>query len=498
MGHPPTPEQQHAIDLAVTGDSLVIEALAGTGKTSTLEMVADAMPRKNVQYVAFNKAIVAEAQGRMPGNVSCNTAHSLAMRAVGRKFSGRLNSGGRMRGDQIARELRIQPFVCEVLGTRKILAAGFLGSLVLRAIDQFCMTADPHPTGEHVPIPPGLDEPRVIETPDGPKMQNVRGPNYRLLQRELQPALTAAWADLSRTVGKLPFKHGHYLKIYQLSKPDIYADVILYDEAQDANPCMLDIINCQQGSQLIYVGDTYQQIYSWNGAVNALASAVPDAPRSHLTESFRFGEGVALYANKALEWLGASIELKGRGPESFVGPLTDELTDAILFRTNAKAVGTALRLLKDGRKPALVGGADDVVRFARAADELKEGGRTSHPELVCFSSWGEVQDYVGFDPNGSELRMLVDLIDEYGTDVIIAGLEQTVDEKRADVVLSTAHKAKGREWDRVKLAGDFPDPKERAMADEDVRLLYVSATRAKRMLDPTQVGFFDFQREEAV
>jgi hypothetical protein len=495
MGHPPTSEQQTAIDFAVTGESLVIEALAGTGKTSTLEMVADALPRKNVQYVAFNKAIVTEAQGRMPGNVSCNTAHSLAMRAVGRAYSRRLNSGGRMRGDEIARRLSIQPFVCEVLGTRKILAAGFLGSLVLRAIDQFCMTADAHPNGEHVPIPPGLDEPRVVETPNGPKMVNQRGPNYRLLQRELEPALAKAWADIVNVNGQLPFKHGHYLKIYQLSKPDIYADVILYDEAQDANPCMLDIVNNQRNSQLIYVGDTYQQIYSWNGAVNALASAVPDAPRAHLTESFRFGAGVALYANKALEWLGAKIELTGRGPESFVGPLTDELCDAVLFRTNAKAVGTALRMLKAGVKPALVGGGDDIVRFAKAADQLKDGRRTDHPDLVCFSNWGEVQDYVGFDPNGSELRMLVDLIDEYGTDVIVDGLSQTVTERDADITLSTAHKAKGREWDRVKLAGDFPDPEKREISDEDVRLLYVSATRAKRMLDPTQVGFFDFQRE---
>lgn len=491
----PTSEQQHAIDLATTGESMVIEALAGTGKTSTLEMVADAMPRRNVQYVAFNKAIVTEAQGRMPGNVTAKTAHGLAFGAVGRKYGSRLR-GGRMRGDEIARQLGIQNFVCEVLGTRKILAYGFLGSLVLRTLRQFAMTADERPGADHVPLVPGLDEPRTIETPQGTRMVNQRGPNHRALCRELQPAITRAWADIQNPHGRLPFEHNHYLKIWQLSKPDIYADTILYDEAQDANPCMLDIVNSQASKQLIYVGDTYQQIYTWNGAVNALASAVPDAPRAHLTESFRFGAGVALYANKALEWLGATIELTGRGPESFVGPMDDDFVDAILFRTNAKAVATALRLLKEGRKPALVGGAEDVIGFAKAAAQLKDGARTSHPELVCFSNWGEVQDYVAFDPNGSDLRMLVDLVDEYGVDTIIDGLGQTVEEKRADIVLSTAHKAKGREWEKVKLAGDFPDPNERDISDEDVRLLYVAATRAKKMLDPTQVGFFDFQRGE--
>jgi superfamily I DNA/RNA helicase len=283
--------------------------------------------------------------------------------------------------------------------------------------------------------------------------------------------------------------------MWQLQKPDIYADIILYDEAQDANGCMLDIVNSQAGSsQLIFVGDTYQQIYTWNGAVNALALASPEAPRSRLTESFRFGEGIAMFANKALEWLDAPVGLTGRGPSSFVGVIAKP--DVILFRTNGAAVAKALEELKAGGRPALVGGADDVVTFARAAEQLKAGLRVQHPELACFDTWGEVQDYVAHDPNGSELRMLVDLVDNYGADVIVDGLGRCVDEARASVVLSTAHKAKGREWDAVQLAGDFPDPAERDVSDEDVRLLYVAATRAKKMLDPTRVGFFDFQREE--
>lgn len=489
MGHPPTTEQQAAIDIAKQGDSCVIEAYAGTGKTATLAMIAEAMPHKNIMYVAFNKAIVTEAEGRFPGNVTARTMHSLAYGAVGKNYRSRMN-GGRVRSDEIARKLRIENFVAKVHGTNKILSYQYLAGLTTRAIDRFCQTADPEPCGDHVPFVNGLDE---IDVDANGKAVSKWGPNQDALRRHMEPYLRAAWADLERTTGTLRFSHNHYLKLWQLSEPDIYADVILYDEAQDANGCALGVVNGQTDSQLIFVGDTYQQIYEWNGAVNALAKADPSAPRTHLTESFRFGPGIAMFANKALEWLGAPGELKGRSTEpQFVGAIAEP--NAYLFRTNAKAVAETMRTLKEGRKPALVGGAADVVSFARAAAELKSGKRTQHPELICFDTWGEVQGYVEFDPNGNELKGLVDLVDEYGPDVIIEALDRTVDERSADVVISTSHKAKGREWDSVKLAGDFPDPDERDLTQEDVRLLYVAATRAKRSLDPTQVGFFDFQR----
>lgn len=57
-------------------------------------------------------------------------------------------------------------------------------------------------------------------------------------------------------------------------------------------------------------------------------------------------------------------------------------------------------------------------------------------------------------------------------------------EASADVVISTAHKSKGREWQSVQLAGDFPD--EAAGSDAELRLLYVAATRGRLELDVSQ------------
>lgn len=492
MNHPPTDEQQAAIDIAGDGSSCVIQALAGTGKTSTLRMIAERNPDRRYQFVAFNRAIVNDVAGSFPDNVTAKTAHSLAFGAVGRKYGDRLG-GGRMKSIEIARRLKIDPFECEVLGTRKVLQRGFLGGLVKRSVTLFCQTDDPEPTTIHVPFVPGLDEPRIVETPDGPKRLNRRGPNHVALTMQLEPAIRAYWKDVQDPHGVLPFEHGHYLKMFELNDPKIAADAVLFDEGQDASPVMLSIVQ-QQNGQLILVGDSYQSIYGWTGAVDALERADPDAPRTWLTKSFRFGPEIADIANDVLRDLDAPVEVTGAGPAGFVGEI--ERPDVMLFRTNAKAVATALQELRAGTRVALVGGADEVVNFARSADELKNGGRAWHPDLACFDTWGEVQDYVQNDPNGSELKLLVELCDDFGADVIVAELSRCTDERRAELVLSTAHKSKGREWGEVALADDYPDPENRDVSDEDKRLLYVAATRAKTGLDVESVPFFGRSPDE--
>src|SRR4051812_16349492 len=104
----PTAEQNTALDLFKTGRSLAIEAGAGAGKTSTLRLLAESTPRR-IQYVAFNKPIVEESKSKMPRNVACNTAHSLAWKNVipGTRFQERLKNSRRMKSLDIARRLGI-------------------------------------------------------------------------------------------------------------------------------------------------------------------------------------------------------------------------------------------------------------------------------------------------------------------------------------------------------------------------------------------------------
>ncbi|MDR6106828.1 ABC-type branched-subunit amino acid transport system ATPase component [Acinetobacter baylyi] len=77
-----TYEQATAIDNARLGESFKVIAYAGTGKTTTLQMISDAMPERRGMYLAFNKAIASEAQQKFHRHVDCRTFHSLAFRSV--------------------------------------------------------------------------------------------------------------------------------------------------------------------------------------------------------------------------------------------------------------------------------------------------------------------------------------------------------------------------------------------------------------------------------
>lgn len=486
-GFTPTDEQQAALVIFARGQSMVIEAGAGTGKTSTLRLLAASTPRP-VQYVAFNKAIVTEAEASMPANVRCNTAHSLAYRAVGKTFAARLRSSRRMRSMDIARLLGIDPLVIPVNGEARRLSPGFLAGLAMAAVGRFCQTADAAPGAAHVPYVDGIDVPVA-----GPGGTERRGwANNREVARWIEPALRKAWADIAKPSGVLPFKHDHYLKLWQLSGPTIPADVILFDEAQDANPTLAAVIAAQTHAQVVYVGDSQQAIYEWTGAVNALAGFAAEA-RAMLTSSFRFGPEIAGEANRVLSMIpGADLRLVGAGGPGQVAPVSKP--DVILCRTNAKAVEEALAARQAGRRPHVVGGGVEILRFARAARDLMEGRRTEHPDLACFDTWLEVVEYVATDEQGGDLALGVNLVDKYGVEGIEAALANMPAETSADIVISTAHKAKGRQWGAVSLATDFPTGRNRKTGEPEIpspaelRLLYVAVTRAQRALDVAGCG----------
>ena len=471
----PTPEQQEAIRLFTLGESLVIEAGAGTGKTSTLRLLAEAAPRRRGQYLAFNKAIVDESKQKFPGSVRCNTAHSAAFRVMVRRLNMDRLNGGRMKSYEIAGRLGItRPInVTNQEGAFKSLSEGRLAGITMEAVRRFCQSADPEPTAMHVPCIKGID------VPPGEYANN------RIVAAQLVPYMRAAWADLMNPQGSLPFTHDHYLKAWQLDDPVIETDYILFDEAQDANPVMVDVVARQRDrAQLVWVGDSQQQIYTFTGAVNALQT-VGASNIAYLTQSFRFGPAVAGAANAVLNRLPeAVLRLRGHDPiPSSLGEVAEP--HAILTRTNAEAVRNVLEAQAAGRRPHLVGGGADIVSFAKAARELQDGGRTEHPELACFDSWDEVLEYVSQDEQGGDLRLLVKLIDEFGVATILDALDHMATEAEADVVVSTAHKSKGREWETVKLGADFPD--DISGSEDELRLLYVAVTRAKLRLDHAAV-----------
>lgn len=470
----PTTEQQAALDLFKAGIGLAIEAGAGTGKTSTLKMLAESTRRRG-QYMAFNKAIVEEAKRKMPDNVNASTVHSLAFRSKGAQFRDRLNEG-RMPSWKLAQCLRLDPLVVQFGGKPKVLQPAWLGSMTMRAITNFCQSADKEPKGHHVPYAPGIDE----------SIGSSRGfQNNAALRDHLRPVLAKAWADLQNPNGELPFSHAVYLKLYELDSPRIPADFVLLDEGQDASPVIESIFNQQEHAQRIVVGDANQAIYGFTGAVDALSHFKDSgAAYATLSKSFRFGQPIADVANVILDELDADLRMTGfEAITSTIAPVPDEEIDAYLCRSNAGAVTRLLQLQAIGRPVHLLGGGKEVLSFARAAKQLQDGASTSHPDLACFDNWLSVREYVEQDPQGDELRLLVRLVDEFGVDTIIKAVDGQAPERGATII-STAHKSKGCEWSRVRLNDDYGQ----STAAEELRLLYVAATRAQHVLDVTMCG----------
>lgn len=479
MGFAPTTEQAAALAAFNTGQDMVLEAGAGTGKTSTLKLFANTDQTRRGTYIAYNKSIATEAARDFPNRVRCVTAHSLGYRAVvalwGDALRARLNAP-RIPVRETARALGANHLS---LGEGRMLANTQVARLAMETVTRFCYSADDQPQKWHVPQVNGAD------TTEG----------RALLTAAVVPLARKAWADLSRPDGVLRFSHDCYLKVWAMTNPKLEGDFLMLDEAQDANPLVAQLVAGQDHLQRIAVGDANQSIYAWRGATDFL-STMEAQHHLYLTQSFRFGPAVAYEANKWLMLLGTKLRLIG-SPHltSVIAPLTTP--DAILCRSNAEAVAQLMKHNALGVRAAIVGGGADVKRLAEASIELRERGNTWHPELAAFTSWGMVQDYVEQDAAGGDLKVAVKLIDEYGAEVIIAAIDASVSERDATVVISTAHKAKGREWDRVRIADDFSPPKSTEDDDnpmpsrEEMMLAYVAVTRAQKVLDRSGLAWVD-------
>lgn len=97
-----------------------------------------------------------------------------------------------------------------------------------------------------------------------------------------------------------------------------------------------------------------------------------------------------------------------------------------------------MQLLDTDHRVALTGGGESLRALARAADDLRAGRRTFHPELLLFPTWGDLQDYAANDPAGRDLQPLVDLVDTHGTDAILNAVHRLDPESTAYVAVTRA------------------------------------------------------------
>jgi F-box protein 18 (helicase) len=473
----PTPEQQAILDFPLSrGEVLKINAYAGAGKTSTLCAIAE-KHNEPCLYLAFNKSVESDALMRFPVNTTAKTGHALAWKHIGRKYS-RINN---LYNWQLGKHFHLSIYEA---------------SLLLRSYENFLCSADPIPLESHI-LPDHLGRLNPLTYVEG---------HIQFISR--------LFDDMKSERGGIPMTHSCYLKMFQLSKPELGFPLVLLDEAQDTNPVMHKLVldQCEMGSRLYLVGDPYQQIYSWRGAQDAMKK-IP-APELRLSQSFRFGESIADLASRILStFFDEQIPLRGLSSAlSVVGAIPPRHT--VLCRTNGGIVREAYTIAQKGATLCVIGeqAFDDVLSsvgqifllFSGKRSEITENRISRHLTFKDLKAYAE-------ETIDAELMSKILIVEEYGSSW--PAVEQQIKAHRkgmdADTLLSTCHKAKGLEWDNVRLSSDFaelfykvpdgeggfkPFPKtvvstrsddECEVHSEEVNLIYVAATRAKKCLQLT-------------
>lgn len=465
-------DQQLAIaEAAEAGHpKIVAEALAGTGKTSTLVAIA-ARSRVPTLYLAFNKSVQIEADSKFPGWTTCVTAHGLAYQAIGKEYGHRLPgnpAASRMGARQMATIMKVKPALLDT-GTINPTA---LVRMAQATVNVFLKTADEGIFPRHVPS----------------RVYAHHSPNE--VWEAIRPVANKIWADAQSKEGRFRFTHDHYLKMWQLGGPKLPFLRIMFDEAQDADPVISAIVDDQNHTQRLWVGDRNQAIYGWRGAIDSM-SKVEGAVRLPLTQSWRFGEAIADQANLWLKMLGSKYFVVGNPAlNSSVGDV--EVPDAILCRGNGTALGWVLKFHEVGMPVCLAPGnkdaGKDIERFAWAAKDLMRGEGTDHPDLCGFQTWDQLVKYVEEEEDTADLKRMVGIVNRVGVSAVIDAVRGCVTKDKAAISVGTAHKAKGLEWPKVRIADDFtpPEPDEPGGPVEPdweaMMLNYVTVTRAKERI----------------
>jgi DNA helicase-2/ATP-dependent DNA helicase PcrA len=499
MSQTPSPQQAAVYEFVRHGQgSARVIAVAGAGKTTTL-IDAVSLMQGSVAFMAYNKKIAVEIQDRLKAgagpSVKAGTFHSFGFQAW-RRVAPKVQVNDKKVWN-IVDELKVaeilKTFVVKLVSLAKQRAVG-----VLQRIEDDTAWFD---IIDHFDVEDSIES----ETDN----------RDALLAAGVDYARAALLKSISMDKEIIDFDDMIYAPLYHDSKM-WQNDWVLVDEAQDTNPARRALAKkmLRPGGRALFVGDPAQAIYGFTGADNDALDIIAaefgciDLP---LTVTFRCPKAVTARAQTWVNHITAH-ETAPEGsfttlPEEEFKKVTPDALDAILCRNTKPLVELAYGYIRRG-----IGCHVEGRDIGRGLLALVGKWRTNsvsalRDKLGCylqreterFLAKGQEDKAAAITDKVETLYVIIDSLPTTGAE----DNEPTVDDLRSHIdqlfgdtpegqqsrnlTLSTIHKAKGREWNRVFWYGrNRYQPSPFARQDwqliQETNLMYVACTRAKQAL----------------
>jgi DNA helicase-2/ATP-dependent DNA helicase PcrA len=471
----PSPYQQRIYDFVEKGTgNAVIDAVAGSGKTTTIVKALSFIPTtQKVIFVAFNKSIVNELSSRVPSHVEVKTMHSFGFGAC------RYHMGNVMVKDDKVMEIIKQLY--PTWNIDESVSEGYahrVRSIVdLAKLNLASSVEELYEIVEH----------HGIET--------------------LNSEVEKAWIvyGIARNFGKMiDMTDMIFLPAYNKWKVKQY-DWVLVDECQDLNKCQQELLKMMikpRTGRFIAVGDPRQAIYGFAGADARSFESLKSIPNTiclPLSVNYRCPNSVIELTKPLVPHLEAhdnAIE----GEVDFEGKWKNiQDGDYVLCRTVRPLVKLCIDLLVEGKKATVRGrdiGANLITmlqrtkksRFPDAIDQLYlDAERSIQKSIKRGQNEAEVRNSVATQSMSDKIQAIEIIggsLDK--TQDVITKIESLFSDDKKGIVLSTIHKAKGLEANNVFILCPelmpFPYAKKDWEREQEMNLIYVAYTRAKRKL----------------
>lgn len=473
-------DQQKAIfDDATSGAGhTVIIARAGTGKTTTaVEALKHISPDVKILMTAFNREIANQLEKKTPENVGVMTLHGLGFRTLKMKLGKEIQLD-KEKGEAIARRI--------VCGEEKMLP---MHRVRVNAVKRAAAFAKATLAKTPEEIDEMLDD-IDLDPPAGQLREDFTGDVISALKMAATMTATCDFDDMVWMPVALGF-----------NPPQ--SDRVFVDECQDMNSAQLELVlrACRPGGRICAIGDPKQAIYGFRGANEAAMDDIIsglNAKTLSLTVSYRCAKSIVRACNVDCP----DFQAAPGAPEGRVENVSGEESvlkyarpgDFVLSRTNAPLVRLCLRFIRSG-KFAAIAGRNVGIRLLGLIERSK--AENTDALLDWIEAWKEKEiarltkkdrPTQSVEDCADCIRVICEVADGSIERVVRAVNGFFVDgDDGSRVILSTTHKAKGLERDRVIVLGDTycrPRPKngEWIVSTEEYSLRYVAFSRARSEL----------------